>query len=397
MIRRDLLLGAASLLGCGSPARPISLRERGAPRPPGPVAAAPALVAATEPRATEAWALFEAFPSLERSVPRIPLIDAPTPVERAGALEERLGIAAVTLKRDDKASALYGGGKARKLEVLLGEARARGRTRLVTMGSVGSHHALATALHGRAQGFEVDVLLMPEPRSPHVKETLARTLASGARARLVGTLPAAQRAALALARDGAWVVPVGGTSPAANVAFVSAGFELARAVERGELEEPERVFLPLGTTGSAVGLAVGLAAAGLDRCEVIAVRASSVATSSDRAVARGVEETVAWLRAREASFPVVTPRLRIDGAELGRGYALPTRAGEVARDLAASAAGLTLESTYTAKSFASLSRAARTTGLARALFWMTHDARPPSDAELALPAGIPRDLAGWLT
>ncbi|MEJ2433914.1 MAG: hypothetical protein P8Y53_12425, partial [Pseudolabrys sp.] len=49
------------------------------------------------------------------------------------------------------------------------------------------------------------------------------------------------------------------------------GLELADQVGRGELPEPRAVFLPYGTGGTAVGLALGLQLGGL-ASRVVAVR-----------------------------------------------------------------------------------------------------------------------------
>jgi len=67
---------------------------------------------------------------------------------------------------------LYGGNKVRKLEYLLADARARGATRLVTIGAVGSHHVLATTLYGGREGFRVEAALVPQPRTEHVVEVV---------------------------------------------------------------------------------------------------------------------------------------------------------------------------------------------------------------------------------
>ena len=335
--------------------------------------------------------MLRAHPGLA-SIPRVPLLSAPTPVEDASALGHRIGLTSLAIKRDDLTHQKYGGGKVRKLETLLAQAEAAGAKRLVTFGSVGSHHALATAVHGVERGFEVELLLLPEPPSASVRSTLARTLATGAEAHLVGSMKAALERARH-AGDATFVVPVGGTSAIANVGFAAAGFEIADAVARGEIEEPERIYIALGTTGSAAGLAVGLAAAGLSRAEVVAVRASSPSTSSERRVRDEIAATRAVLRAADETFPDTEARIRIAGGELGRGYALTTERADRAVAIGAEA-GVTLETTYTAKALAAMQRDAERGEVRRALFWMTHDGRSAPEAQA--PVRAPPDLAGWL-
>jgi 1-aminocyclopropane-1-carboxylate deaminase/D-cysteine desulfhydrase-like pyridoxal-dependent ACC family enzyme len=336
-------------------------------------------------------ALLLAHPRLS-AIPRVELTSGPTPIERAAALEAQLGLELLLIKRDDLANPAYGGGKIRKLETLLAEAERLRAKRLVTFGSVGSHHALATAVHGRARGLDVELLLLPEPPSAHVRETLRRTLLSGARASLAPSMKSALGRATELVREGdTFVIPVGGTSPLANVGFVAAGFELAAQLVSSGAEPPERVYIPLGTNGSAAGLALGLRAAGLD-CRVVGVRASSPSTSSEAKVRDAIASTAELLRSYDETFPEVEPRVEIDGAELGPGYALPTARAKRASDRASNA-GLALETTYTAKAFAALCRDAEHRKVKRALFWLTHDARPGPAGD---PPSVPRELAGWL-
>src|SRR5207247_1936157 len=70
--------------------------------------------------------------------------DWPTPLERAAALGGAVGIAELTVKREDRSSARYGGNKVRALEFLL--AGARPGTVFVTLGGTGSTHCLAPRL-----------------------------------------------------------------------------------------------------------------------------------------------------------------------------------------------------------------------------------------------------------
>src|SRR2546426_6157590 len=66
--------------------------------------------------------------------------DWPTPLERAAALGGAVGIAELTVKREDRSSARYGGDKGRALEFLLPGARPR--TGFLTLRRTGSPHTL---------------------------------------------------------------------------------------------------------------------------------------------------------------------------------------------------------------------------------------------------------------
>ena len=77
---------------------------------------------------------------------RISIGSWPSPVFDGGDLASGLWV-----KDDGSCHPVYGGNKVRKLEFLLHGAGQK----VVTFGAVGSHHVLATAVHGSALGKEV--------------------------------------------------------------------------------------------------------------------------------------------------------------------------------------------------------------------------------------------------
>ena len=111
---------------------------------------------------------------------------ATTPVQFAEHVSRTLGHD-VFVKRDDRTNARYGGNKVRKLVRFLADARTRGATDIVTLGAVGSHHVLATTIHGSAQGFAVHAVVVPQPRTAHVEQTVRADLVEGAH--LVASAP----------------------------------------------------------------------------------------------------------------------------------------------------------------------------------------------------------------
>lgn len=344
--------------------------------------------------------LLRRFPVLARRTPHLALARLPSPLAYAETLGHDLGLPTFFVKRDDACAPLYAGGKVRKLAYYLGEARAAGKKTILTLGATGSHQAVATAAHGIAQGFAVTVLLAPTPMDDEQRRHVLATAALGAKVELIGgigegLLEAQKRAK----RDPSlYVIPPGGSSPLGTVGFVRAGLELADQVRRGAMPEPDRLYVPLGTMGTAIGLALGLAAAGL-RTRVHAVRVSNRATSSDAEIRRLTKETHAWLAERDPAFgDLADPTFTVVGDQLGRGYALPTKAAEEAVDLA-SRHGVALETTYTGKCLAALMADAKADAAVMAkqtiLFWNTHSslALPGTMADAEkLPAALSRAL-----
>jgi D-cysteine desulfhydrase len=326
--------------------------------------------------------LFRAFPELAARIPRVALGSLPTRIERADRLGRRAGIEALLVKRDDLSGALYGGGKTRKLELLLGEAVEAGARAVVTFGGAGSNQAVATALYAAQLGLRAVLLLAPQPGGEQLRRNLLAARRAGAEIRLVASVAEAEaearRAARRAPREAPYVIPAGGSSPLGNLAFVNAAFELAEQIAAGEAPAPDRIYVAMGTMGSAAGLAIGLKALGL-AAKVVAVRCSSAQTSSEAGLYAMAAATVDHARRLCPSFPDV--RLRrgdvvLAERHLGAGYARPTAEGLRAIDLAREEEGWALEPTYTGKALAALLGDAPALAGRTALFWSTHSARP---------------------
>jgi D-cysteine desulfhydrase len=281
----------------------------------------------------------------------MPLGCFPSAIERVPDLLPR-GVE-LWVMREDRSAPIYGGNKVRKLEFLLGAARTAGATRLHTFGGTGAHHVLATALHGRAAGFELEATLFPQPVDDHVREVVRLDVGSGARIHPVGGLAGVLASRLRAARDpgGVWLAG-GGSSVCGSLGWVSGGLEIAAQVRAGACPPPAAVYVALGSTGTAAGLRVGLRL----RCEVELVAVRVVASA---AVGRLATLAMAGaLRRRLEPFGLSKlaadrTRLRVDGSQLGRGYGHPTRASLEATRLAREH-GLLLEPIYTGKVMAAL-------------------------------------------
>ncbi len=53
--------------------------------------------------------------------------------------------------------------------------------------------------------------------------------------------------------------------------YINAGFELKEQIDAGLLPEPDRIYVPLGSMGTTIGLMLGLKIAGV-RSRIIGVR-----------------------------------------------------------------------------------------------------------------------------
>jgi D-cysteine desulfhydrase len=312
------------------------------------------------------YALFAAHPALASRLPRAALADLPTPVARLAAIEASVPGAALFIKRDDLASPIFGGNKTRKLELILGALERDGHDRAITFGFAGSNHAAATALFCERLKIRCVAMLMPQPMSAAERANLLVAHAAGAKLRLYPSLArlAAGAVGYRLARPGrggrlAPMIAAGGSTPEGNAAYVGAALELKAQIEAGLVPTPDEVHVAAGSFGTAAGLAVGLAAAGL-ASRVVAVRAVDERLADASSLSRIARKTARFLHRLDPSFPLaVAPAARVDGGYLGAGYALPTKEGDAAVRLLEEHEGIRLDATYAAKAFARFLDAAR--------------------------------------
>lgn len=396
-----MVLAGWVVTGCAPPPSAGSANPPAKPGAKPPARASPSAdpfsaAGGSERARPAAFPLFKAHPKLASALPRAVLTELPTPVDSAPRLAAELGVAGIYEKRDDISATPYGGGKPRKLELLLGAALHQDAGTVVTMGGAGSNQAVAVSAYAKRLGLHAVLLLVPQPPSPHVRDNLLADAKYGATLVGVPSQASATRRAAALADAGAYVSPAGGTSPLGNTGFVNAGFELAEQVASGTLPEPDYVYVALGTMGSAVGLAIGLGAAGLET-QVVGVRASNVSTSTPAALQAVFTDTVEFLHDLDPTFPRVAfsdDRIVIEAGFLGRGYAYPTTSGKRAMKVYAAHFGRQLEPTYTAKAFAALLARAPEQPQSVHLFWNTHSSQPMDVSDVDA-ASLPSELRGY--
>lgn len=311
------------------------------------------------------------YPSLAW-VPRVRLGSFPTPVERLPSAHGELWI-----KRDDLSGTPLGGNKVRSLEFLL--AGIGPGDEIVTTGARGSTHALATAVYGRALGARVTVVRWPQEMNAEAYQVAAAIRNVAAETRDAGsTLGALARAALIRLRRGARWIPPGGTSPRGALGHVNAALELAEQVAAGRLPRPARIVVPLGSGGTSAGLALGLAIAGMETTVCCAVVAPRIVANKRRVLRLAARCARFIERGTGAAIPRPDPaRIVIDRTQYGGAYGRPTSEGRDAARWLLDAAGIAIDSTYSAKALAAARAAAAhdTGGGGPTLFWLTYDAR----------------------
>ena len=359
------------------------------------------------------FALFEELPALERRAPRVVLGQFPTPVESLAVVCRRLGVSGEAwVKRDDISSPVYGGNKVRTLELLFGEARARGYGRVMATGAFGSNHALASALHAPRAGLEPAALLFPQVISVAAFVNLRALTRTGAE---LYALPHWSALPIGMAWFGRgarapYVMVPGGATPLGALGYVSAGLELGKQIARGELPTPRRVIVGVGSTCTSAGLLVGLAlAAHLElgfKPETLpwlsSVRVSPWPVTSRFRVLRLAARTAQLVHELSAGkWPLLKrarlgARYEVDGRYLGPGYGEPSAAGNVAQALWEAEGLPALDGTYSAKAAARLVAGLRAQEPGPLLFWSTKSSVPlPADGAAA-GTPVPVRIRDWL-
>ena len=294
--------------------------------------------------------------------------DWPSPVYEAKVLREGLWV-----KNDGICHGQYAGNKVRKLEYLLPPC---GR-QIVTMGAVGSHHVLATAIHGGALGHQIQAVVFPRPYSVHAEQVLQATVA---RADLVfeADWTSAQARFEALSRR-ASAIPAGGSSVLGAMGYVDAMLELQEQIESGVMPCPRRIFVPVGTAGTLAGMVAGLGVKSMPT-EIIGIRVVPEAWLARSHVAALCRATADALGVNPGSWRL------LDGF-LGAGYGCATSEGREAIRRAEEV-GLALECCYTGKALA----AALQVSEGPDLYWQTGSQR---DLEPLLEGVDPVDRTAW--
>lgn len=356
------------------------------------------------PSVTEAqdYPLARRFPRLGRRIPRVSLSAGPSPVSRLPALSARLGRDDIWLKHDGLFGTVYGGNKPRKLQFVLADALRRGARRVLTTGTIGTNHGLATAIYARELGLKSAVLITYEEPSPPTVKTLLHLADAGARIHYTRSYPLTAAAAPYFIarywlqdRRMPYALGPGGSGVTSSLGYADAAFELAEQVRAGELPEPRWIVIPLGTGGTVAGLLAGLRLAGLDT-RILAVSVTRAPTTWRPLVtrlARNVVRRIARESGERELAGVRLSGLRIDAGWLGPGLGRASEAGAEAGAMLEELEGLHLDAVYTEKSMSAmvgLSRAGRLPG--PVLFWHTYNAISLPDPDARAVARIPGSL-----
>lgn len=276
-----------------------------------------------------------------------------TPLQPMPNLEALLKGPRLLVKRDDLTP--FGGGKYRKVSVLVEDACSRGATVLLTQGSIESRHAKTTAIVARQKGVPCVLILSPE-RDPDSREPTLLDCDEGARIILTrndherGEALARLAEELTRAGEHPVLIPFSGTTPLTAVAYAHAFAEIKEQVDMLGLAL-DALFFSSASGGIQAGLELGKRCTHADKTQLLGVTPGLPAAE--------IKQQVVELSGQAAALLSFNLELHAEDvcvleSYVGDGYLRPTPESRAAMALAAELEGLTLDPTYTAKTFAAL-------------------------------------------
>jgi 1-aminocyclopropane-1-carboxylate deaminase/D-cysteine desulfhydrase-like pyridoxal-dependent ACC family enzyme len=303
--------------------------------------------------------LFEQYPLLREKIPYVSLGEFPTPIVKLERLGQAINAPQLYVKREDLSGKLYGGNKIRALEFLFGEAIQGGHKQVVAFGFPASCQALAQAIYAPEVGLQNISFLGPQVKSQQARKHLLtyQSIHADVRPALPMLFLYLIQYRLKYGRSPKFLEA---SSPVGIIGYVNAGFELKTQIEQGLLPEPDLLYINLATMGTAIGLMLGMKAAGL-RTTIMGIDAGGKILGRKivrfESVTKLFRETNELLHSHDSSFPLLDIsenefQIRT-GYERGRS-SLMTDAGAQAMKRAQETENLQLDEMFTANSFAAL-------------------------------------------
>jgi L-cysteate sulfo-lyase len=309
-------------------------------------------------------------------LPRVKLGFFPTPVEALTRLSAALGGPRIFIKRDDLSGLAFGGNKVRKLEFLVGEARARGADSLITAGALQSNHCRQTAAAAARCGLECHLVLGgSEPEIPEGNLLLDKLLGATIHYSDAGRKgEAIDNVAASIKKSGGrpYIIPYGGSNAVGGVGFAAAMLEVVEQMKATGLTY-DRIVFPTSSGGTQAGMVVGAAISGytgtltgirIDKDDPLDLPFRQLLPELAGEIAQhlGISDTF-----HEAFFDVRENYL-------GEGYGIPGKLEREALALLARTEGILLDPVYTGRALGGMVDLIRTGQIGsseKVLFWHT--------------------------
>jgi len=288
-------------------------------------------------------------------LPRIRLVNLPTPLEELPRLSRALGGPRLWIKRDDCTGLAFGGNKERKMEFVMADAVQKGADVVITTGDVQSNHARATAAAAKKLGLRAVLLLRGKERKEYDGNLLLDHLL-GANIIFISTSwreiePIMNEKARGLEKKGhvPYLIPGGASYPLGAIAYVNATIELFTQAKERSLKL-DHVIHAAGSGGTQAGLVLG----------------NKALKNGTDILGMSVEPSDGWLAERTVNIANGSAKLlglNVTVKEtdvilfddyVGEGYGVLTKEVSDVIKLVAQTEGILLDPVYTGKAMAGL-------------------------------------------
>lgn len=303
---------------------------------------------------------------LLNKLPKTDLGFFPTPLYKLNKLSDELGIE-LYIKRDDfTGSNLFGGNKTRKLEYLIGKAKADGCDHVFTYGAVQSNHAMQTVWAATMNGIKPVIYLaaiVPIDEND-IKANLLLDRIYDAEIHIIDPLEGesfmdtehrsfemAKEHIARLEAEGhkCMNIPVGGADETGSVGFISGITELKTQADEMGIEF-DYLYHATGSGGTMAGLVAGKKLLGMD---------TVIRSISAMEIGRSYAKHAASLSNGALSLMDVEPLVKAEDFEpddnyYAPGYEIPNEATTRAIKLLAKKEGILVDPVYSGKAFSAL-------------------------------------------
>ncbi len=297
-------------------------------------------------------------------LPREHFAFLPTPLHRLKNLGESIGLNNLWIKRDDQTGAAFGGNKTRKLEFVVGDAKANKADTLVTVGGIQSNHCRQTAAVAASMRMRCILLLAGEEPETYTGNVLLNRFLGAEMKFFPDDAPMMLNNRLdeimnTLIEFGLtpYAIPAGAAFPVGVVPYAVAMQELKIQFDEHNIF-PDKILVAIGTGGTLAGMIIGAHMLDLD-VDIIGITVSKSADESKERVQDLIERTI-------DTYPEIgsfTPKISIDDSFIGKGYGELEDGVVSAIEMFAKMDGIILDPVYTGKAGLALLRMALTSDI----------------------------------
>lgn len=299
-----------------------------------------------------------------RRQPRLRLAHLPTPLEPMDRLSDALGGPRFWVKRDDCTGLATGGNKARKLDYLMADAKAKGATTIITQGATQSNHTRQTAAAAARLGMTCHLLLEDRTGSADAAynqngNVLLSHMAGGTLSKFPGGTDMAaemDRLATELRSKGetVYIIPGGGSNAIGALGYAECAHELLSQADAIGLDI-DMIVQPTGSAGTHAGMIAGLHVMDSE------IPHLGIGTRAPREKQEKMVHDLAvkTLDVLGHSVPLERARVQANCDYVGEGYGIPTKGMVDAVLTLARLEGLLFDPVYSGKALDGLLALAR--------------------------------------